>query len=197
MDNIANSLQSMIAFMKYNVPFVLKILLILWIFNIFNWVTGRGLNYLGVRPRHPFGLIGIVFSPILHADFNHLFFNTIPLFVLMNFMLIEGIDKFYCTTAMIVFLSGFGTWLFGRSAIHIGASGVIMGYWGYLIVHAYQQPTAYTIVLAIITLYYFAGLYTNLFPGKRQVSWEGHVIGFFAGLATIYLCPLSTFLAKF
>lgn len=187
----------MIALAKHHLPFVLQILLCLWAFNLFNWVTGKHFNRLGIHPRHPFGLVGIVFSPILHANANHLFFNTIPLFVLMNFMLVEGMDKFYCTTGIIILLSGLGTWLFGRRAIHIGASGVIMGYWGYLIVHAYQHPSAYTIILAIVTLYYFAGLYTNLFPGDKQVSWEGHVIGFFAGLAAIYLCPLKHFLANF
>lgn len=194
MDNLANSLSYIVAQTKHNLSMVLGILAILWLFNIFNWFTGSHLNNLGIRPRRMSGLIGIIFSPILHGNFNHLFFNSIPLFVLMNFMLFEGVEKFYCASAMIILLSGFGTWLFGRRAIHIGASGVLMGYWGYLIVHAFHKPTMYSIILALITLYYFAGLYINLFPGKKSVSWEGHVIGFFAGLATIYLCPLQAFL---
>ncbi|HEX4045708.1 MAG TPA: rhomboid family intramembrane serine protease, partial [Gammaproteobacteria bacterium] len=87
----------------------------------------------------------------------------------------------------IIVLGGFGTWLIGRRGTHIGASGVIMGYWAYLLFYAYQYPTAVSVALAAVCLYYFGGLFLNLFPTQVKSSWEAHLCGFLAGLAAAYI----------
>ena len=93
---------------------------------------------------------------------------------------------FYIVTLTIILLSGFATWLLGRRAIHVGASSLIMGYFGYLFTEAYYQPTAITVIIAIVCIYYFGGLIiASVIPsGKRNISWEGHVFGLAAGIAT-------------
>jgi len=190
MHNFFAELQQLVFLTKQNIQFLLIALLALWAFNVVNWLTGYRLNFLGIYPRRLHGLPGIVFAPFLHGSFGHLIFNSIPLFVLANFVLLGGLITFYCVSIIVIVISGTALWLFGRRAFHVGASGLIMGYWSYLLVQAYAHPTALTVILAIVSVYYFGGLLLALFPGEVQVSWEGHVFGFFAGVAATFLCPL-------
>lgn len=189
MDKLAQALDLVILSIKHNSLFVLKLLMILWVFHIFNWLTHYRLNRLGILPRTFVGLRGIIFSPLLHGDFNHLFFNSVPFFVLSNLVLLNGRTVFYVVSLFIIISGGFAIWLFAKRAIHIGASTLIMGYFGYLLAEAYFQFTAVTIIVAIVALYYFGGLVLSLFPGKKHISWEGHVFGFAAGIGAAYLSP--------
>lgn len=167
----------------------LMIIAVVWGINIVNWILGSKLNYyLGIYPRNIFGLIGIPFSPILHQNFTHLFFNTIPLFVLgLALLSLEGLVGFYWTTLVIIIVGGLGVWLFGRKAMHIGASGLISGYFGFILISAYTAPNFITILLAIMALYYFGGIFLGLLPGKKTVSWESHLFGFLAGILCAYI----------
>jgi membrane associated rhomboid family serine protease len=164
----------------------------LWAIHFVNLATGMRLSYLGIYPRHLIGLIGIIFSPFLHGSITHLFFNSIPLFVLICFVLVGGIHKFIYITAMITLISGFGVWLMGRRAIHIGASSLVMGYWGYLLVDAIRNPNTMSVMLGVVCVYYFGGLFFSLFPEEESVSFEGHIFGFLAGIATSYIIPILT-----
>ena len=160
------------------------IILIPWLVFLISNLTGQRLLILGIFPRHLYGIPGIFFAPLLHANFNHIFFNSIPLVVLSNFLLIHGLNYFLEVTFYITVLSGFLIWCFGKPGIHIGASAVITGYWALLVSNMYQQGTLTAIILGLISLYYFAGIFLGVFPGKKGVSWEGHLFGFLAGLAT-------------
>lgn len=181
------SLQSALELIKKNIPMALLILAIFWVIFLINMLLGKRLNYLGIYPRHVAGLIGIFFSPFLHANFNHLFFNSVPLFVLTVFMLLYGLKNFIIFSLVIIFFSGILIWLFARKAIHIGASALIMGYWGFLIVDAYYHPSILSIPVIIVCVYYFGGLILSLFPSSEKVSWEGHLFGLIAGILTSYL----------
>ena len=81
-------------------------------------------------------------------------------------------------------------WLFGRKAIHIGASALILGYLGYLLMNIYYQGTSLAIGIGLVCIYYFAGLLLSIFPTNIKISWEGHLFGLLAGIATSYLIPL-------
>lgn len=132
------------------------------------------------------GLPGIFFAPFLHANFNHLFFNTIPLLVLSDFLLIHGLPYFMIVTLAITVLSGLLIWCFAKPGLHVGASAVITGYWALLLMNSYQQANVTSIMLGIVSVYYFLGIFYGVFPGKKGVSWEGHLFGLVAGLATGY-----------
>jgi membrane associated rhomboid family serine protease len=187
LNELMNQLQYLFAMLQANLTMSLMILGIFWLVHLVNVAVGYRLNYLGIYPRHLMGVFGIVCSPFLHANFNHLFFNSIPLFVLLNFILLQGLPKLLVVSLIIIVLSGSATWLVGRKAIHIGASSLVMGYWSYLIVTAIQHPNVLTVVLGILCLYYFGGLVMNLLPQGARDSWEGHLFGFLAGLAAYYL----------
>ncbi len=170
---------------QFHMHYVLSILAVLWIIQCINFILGYRLNTLGILPRTIPGLKGIIFSPFLHGNFSHLLFNSIPLFLLMNLVLLSGLTNFIVISLCIILLSGLCVWLVGRPALHVGASSVIMGYWGYLIVNAIMYPSIITILLIIFCFYYFAGLVASLLP-KNGTSWEGHIFGFIAGLIVSY-----------
>lgn len=188
LQQIGSTLEVIIHSAEKQFPFVVSIIGIIWVINFINWgLLGSRLNVLGIYPRSIFGLAGIVFSPILHGHLNHLFFNTIPLFLLINFILIQGISLFYTVTTAIMVISGLLVWLFARKAFHIGASSLIMGYWGYLLAQAFLYPSTFSIMVALVMLYYLGGLVFNLIPTDVKVSWEGHIFGAFAGVTTAFL----------
>ncbi len=162
----------------------LIVLVWVWGLNVLNWCIGSKLNVLGIIPRRVRGLPGIIVSPFLHQNFNHLFFNTIPLFVLGLVLLARGMHEFIQVTLAIVVLGGLCVWLFARRARHIGASGLISGYFGYIVLTAYFQPSFTMVIVALLVLYYFGGIFFGIFPREEKVSWESHLYGFLSGLVT-------------
>jgi membrane associated rhomboid family serine protease len=186
-DELLNSLNLIITQTQNNSTFLAAILVILWTVFFITRIDKKLLYQLGIEPRHLRGLPGIIFAPFLHLNFNHLFFNCIPLVVLSNFILIYGLPYFLLVTAMITIFSGIAIWCFAKPGIHIGASGVITGYWAFLVSNIYQSGSLTAIILGIISIYYFAGIFLGIFPREKGVSWEAHLFGLLAGLATNYL----------
>jgi membrane associated rhomboid family serine protease len=166
--------------------FVLSILLLLWLIQLVNFLVGYRLNILGIYPRNIFGLPGIFFSPFLHGNASHLFFNTIPLFLLLNLMLTFGTDVFYRVSGFIIIVGGSLVWLFGRKGIHVGASGLIMGYLGFVLTQAYFTQSPFSLVLGGLGIYYCGGLLLNLLPQEVRTSFEGHIFGFAAGILAYF-----------
>lgn len=186
-----NQVNDFIEISKYYIPTLLKWIALLWIVNLINWnFFGKKLNVLGIYPRHPLGLVGIFFAPILHANFTHLLFNTFPLFFLALFIITLNINLFFEVTVIIVILSGFSLWCVGRKGIHLGASGVIAGYFGFILANAYREPTVTTAFCALVALYYFGGILFSLFPTEEKTSWEGHLIGFLSGIVAMIFLSL-------
>jgi membrane associated rhomboid family serine protease len=192
LESLSDSLSTIVNQTHDHLPILGKICLVLWGAFIITLCSGRSLLLLGVRPRRLSGIPGIFLAPLLHADFNHLFFNTIPLLVLSNFILINGQAYYLQVTLLITLLSGTATWLFAKPGLHVGASGVITGYWSFLVCNMYQDFNATTLILGLVSVYYFAGLFLGIFPGEKGISWEGHLFGLLAGIATSYLMVLPT-----
>lgn len=186
MSNIAEQISLTITALKTNMHFAAMVILTLWIIHIINLILGMRLNILGVYPRHPTGLIGIVCSPFLHGDFGHLIFNSIPLFLLVCFMKITVPDQFFLATAVIAVTSGLAVWLLGRQAFHVGASGVIFGYIGFLLANAYLTSSLQAVFIGALCLYYFGSMLLNIIPNEVRVSWEGHVFGLLSGVGLAF-----------
>ncbi|MEM6451800.1 MAG: rhomboid family intramembrane serine protease [Cyanobacteria bacterium P01_D01_bin.105] len=162
-----------------------------WLISVINIVFLRnGLGrLLGIRPRQLTGLVGIVCSPLIHRDFGHLIANTVP-FVVLGWLILlqenmQGDSRFYLVTLTILFIGGLGTWLFGRDAIHLGASGLIFGYIGFLLVNTYSTgPTLLTIGIAILVFWMYGSQLWGILPSAKEerVSWEGHLFGLIGGI---------------
>ncbi|HAT1959025.1 rhomboid family intramembrane serine protease [Legionella pneumophila] len=189
-NELTASLNVIVTQTQNNLKILGVILLIPWsIFFISHFISNKILLF-GIIPRHILGLPGILLAPLLHANFNHLFFNSIPLLVLSNFILINGVNYYLIVTMMITIFSGTLIWCFAKRGIHIGASGLITGYWGFLVYNIYQTGTLTTIILGLLSLYYFAGIFLGIFPGEKGVSWQGHLFGLLAGFLTSYLLEI-------
>jgi membrane associated rhomboid family serine protease len=186
MDQIATQIHYLVTLSQQNSAYLLTFIGILWAVNIINWALGSPLYFLGLIPRSLNGFLGIFIAPLLHGNVNHLFFNSIPLFLLANFVMLQGLTVFYQVTLMIVIISGSLIWCFGRMGNHIGASGVIVGYWTYLVCNAYLQGTFMAIMLGAMCIYYFGGLALSVIPGNLRESWEGHLFGGVAGVIAAY-----------
>ena len=191
-NNLLDSLDFIIQQTQNNALILARLMAVLWGVFIFNKLfLHNALLNLGIRPRRFSGLIGIFATPFLHANFNHLFYNSIPLLVFSDFILIHGLHFFIAVTLLITIISGLLTWAFAKPGIHIGASGVITGFWGLLVMDIYQQGSILAILLGGFCLYFFAGIILGIFPGERGVSWQGHLFGLIAGILTSYLLTIN------
>jgi membrane associated rhomboid family serine protease len=161
---------------------------LMWGLEIVDAILGQPTNAYGVRPRETDGLIGILLAPVLHGGFPHLIANTLPFAVLGFLTLLRGMRRFALATGFIVVFGGLGVWLFGGSnTSHIGASGLIFGYFGYLMALAIFERSLKSIVLAVFVGLFYGGMIFGVFPGTPGVSWEGHMFGFLAGCGWAWL----------
>jgi membrane associated rhomboid family serine protease len=174
---------------KTTSPYQLLIymLAVMWIIEIVNLVCDHRLCQYGIFPRTPQGLVGIFFSPFLHASVVHLFFNTGPLIVLGGLILMAGRIPFVRSTVFIILMGGLGLWLVGRPAYHVGASALIFGYFGYLVARGIFDRRIKSFLLAIVVVAAYGGLFWGLLPTVAYVSWEGHVCGFAAGIMAAWI----------
>lgn len=169
--------------------------IVAWAVSLANiLLLGGGLGrLLGLRPRRIQGLLGIVFTPLLHRDGAHLIANTVPFLALGWLVLIQEAlpngTGFYAVSVTILLLGGLMTWLLGREAIHIGASGLIFGYIGFLLVSGYAGPTLLTVGIAMAVLVMYGRQLWGMMPtflrkggAGQRVSWEGHLFGFIGGV---------------
>jgi membrane associated rhomboid family serine protease len=187
---LTDSLNAIINNAKIHLATLVKIMAIPWLVYLFNsLIFQQRLLYLGIIPRRLRGIPGILFAPLLHANFNHLFFNSIPLLILSDFILMDGLIYYLIVTVVITLGSGVLIWLFAKPGLYVGASAVITGYWALLVTNIYSQGSVTAIILGIISVYYFAGIFYGIFPGKKGVSWEGHLFGLLSGFATSYFLP--------
>jgi membrane associated rhomboid family serine protease len=159
-----------------------SIVLILFVVFYINVFLGGWMNTLGILPRTSWGLVGILFSPLLHGSTAHLMTNAISLFVLLFILFLYREYKADQTLVLIWILSGIGTWIIGRAQPHIGASGVIYGLVTYLIASAWWLRSWRTVIMAIGILFVYGGIFYGVLPQKGIISWEGHLSGAIAGI---------------
>ncbi len=139
------------------------------------------LEKYGLVPRDFGGLIGIIAMPFLHGDFAHLMGNTVPLAVTL-FLLAGSRADSGAIVILITLLGGLGLWLFGRTALHIGASGLVFGLIAFHIFAGIFEKRISSILITIIIGVSYAGvLFKGVIPGQQGVSWDGHLFGAIAG----------------
>lgn len=162
---------------------LIGLIVFLYAIELVDVLLPLSLDAFGIHPRSLFGLVGILFSPFLHADFSHLLSNTMPLLVL-GFIVLKAEKLHFVTASLnIMFWGGLGTWLIGNSnAIHVGASGVIYGYFGYVLTRGVMERRAGWIVVSLLTLFFFGGMIYGVLPTQNAISWEGHLCGLLAGI---------------
>ncbi|CAN1213203.1 Peptidase S54 rhomboid domain-containing protein [Tumidithrix helvetica PCC 7403] len=154
---------------------------IIWALEVVDVVLRGSLNYFGILPRTIIGLRGILFAPFLHVGFAHVAANTVPFLILGWLVMLRGTKDFFAVSIISAFISGAGTWAFGSRGLHIGASGMIFGYLGYLLFRGYFERSIVAIALSVIVGVMYGGLIFGVLPGQVGISWEGHLFGFIGG----------------
>ncbi len=163
-------------------------IIFIWLLEAIDWVMGGALDQFGIAPRQASGLWGIGAAPLLHVGFAHVAANTIPFLILGWFVLLRGVKTFMLVTLIVVIFSGFGTWLIAPAAsIHLGASGLVFGYFGYLLLRGYFERSWEAIVWSIVVALLYGGMMFGLFPGSVGISWQMHLFGFIGGGLAAYL----------
>ena len=161
----------------------------MWLIEVLDSLAFDGrLDQQGIEPRTLSGLDGILWAPLLHGGFGHLLANTFPFLVLGAFVALEGIRRWLVVTAFIVVLGGLATWLFARPAIHVGASGLVFGYAGFLLVAGFVEKSLKGIIVAVIVGVLFGGMVLQgIAPVSDYVSWESHLFGLGAGIFAAFV----------
>jgi membrane associated rhomboid family serine protease len=172
---------------------ILTFVALLYIVEVVNQLDNDRLDQYGIRPLETDGLWGILFAPLLHANWQHLMANTGPALVLGFLVTLAGLSRFVFATAIIWIVGGFGTWLIGNIGApagvetnHIGASGLIFGWLTFLLVFGWFTRTVWEIVVGLIVLFLYGGLLLGVLVHTYGVSWQGHVCGAIAGVLAAY-----------
>ncbi|MFV2060273.1 MAG: rhomboid family intramembrane serine protease [Gammaproteobacteria bacterium] len=166
---------------------VVLLLASMWLVYFLQFVLPYNLSNYGIIPRTLTGLLHIPLSPWVHHSTTHLIFNSIPLLILGFIVHLSNRVQFWEVTVLIIILSGLGTWLIGSSGLHGGASGLITGYWSFILVNALFLRSVKSIFLALITLFLYGGMFFILLDVRPQISWAGHASGFIAGALTVWI----------
>ena len=169
----------------------------IWAVFFASWVF-PGVDQYGVVPRRMIGLVGIPAMPFLHANLQHILSNTIPLFILL-ILLAGSRAASWKVVVFVSLLGGLLLWIFGREAIHIGASGLISGLTAFLILSGLLERRFIPLLIALIVGFLYGGsLILGVIPRfGSQISWDGHLCGALAGAVVAWaLAPTARSYAK-
>jgi len=176
--------EAMIAEAKKALWVMVGLLAVMWLIQIINSLDNYGISKeFGIDAREPSSLPEIFSAPFLHFSWEHLEANSGPLFVFGFLAAYRGVKKWLAVTVLIVIASGLGVWFIAPSnAVTAGASGLVFGYFGYIIVRGLFDRHPIDIVIGLVMALCFAYQFSSLLPTDEQVSWQGHMFGFVGGI---------------
>lgn len=156
---------------------------LMWLVKVVEFMFEIDLTHLGIFPLSVNGLQGILFSPLIHEGFGHLFNNSLPLFLLGTFLFYFYSEIAVKVSFWIYFLTGISVWIAGREAWHIGASGLIYGLASFLFFSGIIRRHYRLAGLSLLIVFLYGSMVWGIFPDVyRDVSWESHLLGFVAGI---------------
>lgn len=169
---------------KAQVQILGTLVAVFWLLEILDtFVFNHQLDQYGIVPHSLIGLRGILFAPFLHGGFGHLMANTVPFIILGWLVMLQEVSDFWIVTAVTMIVGGLGVWIFAPSnTVHIGASSLIFGYLGFLLLRGYFQRNLASIFLSLLVGLLYGGLILGVFPHQPGVSWQGHLFGFVGGV---------------
>ena len=165
-------------------------LIFIWVIWLFEIITQFDLGTFGIYPRKLQGLIGIIVSPLLHADIHHLFANSIPLLILGSCLFYFYRELALKITLLIWLITGLCVWAGGRQAYHIGASGVVYGLAAFLFFSGIIRKDGKLLAITLLVTFLYGSMVWGIFPEffpEKNISFESHFWGMIAGgLLAVY-----------
>lgn len=154
---------------------------VLWLVFFIDAVSSLDLNNYGIQPRNLMALPGILFSPFLHGNMLHLISNSIPLFIFSVLLRLHGRQVFLSVTLFIILFCGMFVWAFSPNGIVIGASGLVFGYWSFLITHGFLHRSWKSLIISILVLLFYGSMVFSFFYTHPNISWTAHFAGALGG----------------
>jgi membrane associated rhomboid family serine protease len=173
--------------LQQQLRFVFILFVLVTAVEVVNLLSNRALNQFGLVPRQLNGLLGIVTSPFLHGNVWHYFSNIVPLCVFSFLLLQYGNKTFLRLTVLLMLSTGLLVWLFARPALHVGASGVLYGYFGFLLLAGWRSAQWKPLLISVVVAVFYGGLVFGVLPTRYYVSWESHLFGFVSGLVLAWV----------
>lgn len=160
---------------------------VLYLTEAVDTLLNGALDRDGIRPRQLNGLEGILWAPVLHASWQHLAANTVPVLVFGFFALAGGVGQFIAVTATVWLIGGLGTWLTGSAGTHVGASILVFGWFVFLLARSLFTRSWVQILLAVALFALWGTVLWDVLPGAAGISWQGHLFGAVGGVIAAYL----------
>ncbi len=154
--------------------------------TVLSMVSQSTATQMAIRPREVSGLVGIATAPFIHANLAHLLAN-LPAFLALGYLILRhGTAEYLQAVWMIALGQGLLLWLCGRKAAHMGMSGVIFGFFGWLVGLAYFTRATTDWLVAGGVLLFYGGMLAGVAPARDGTSWEGHLFGLIAGVGVVW-----------
>ena len=160
---------------------------LMWVVHILKSIVGLSLANFGVLPREIYGLKGILTSPFIHGDMQHLISNSVPMLMLLTMIFIFYRKVAIKSFVVIYLLTGAAVWLFAHDAFHIGASGVVYGLVSFVFWSGVFRRNIKSIVLSLIVVVLYSGYFYGILPNQTGISWESHLFGALAGILAAWV----------
>lgn len=168
--------------LKKHLRIVAYVFALLFVIEMINLFTGRILNQFSIVPRSLFSLPYIISAPFLHASLQHFLSNIVTLCV-FTFLLLQFSQRtFFVLSFSLIVSTGLLVWLFGRNAFHLGASGIIYGYFGFLVVAGFLSRKIGLMIISLLVAFVYGTMVWGVLPSQPYISWESHFFGFVSGL---------------
>jgi membrane associated rhomboid family serine protease len=165
---------------------------LLYLIEIVDAAMSGRLDQFGIQPRALGGLDGILWAPLLHHGWAHLFANTLPVLLFGFLAMSNGVGQWVAVTLTIWLFSGVGVWLVGGEGTTIGASGLAFGWLAFLLVRGIFNRAFGQIMVAVVLFLYWGSTLLGVLPGNPGVSWQGHLFGAIGGILAAWLVSVAT-----
>lgn len=160
---------------------------LLWVIQAAVELFSLDIRLLTIQPNEVTGLLGIIFAPLLHNTWGHLFANSVPL-MLLGGLLAYGYPLSQWKSLIIIWLvSGLGVWLFGRPSYHLGASGLTTGIFYLLLMASILRRDRVSTALMFIAVLMYGGILLGILPWDPKISFEAHFFGAVGGVLSAIL----------
>ncbi|MFD1537378.1 rhomboid family intramembrane serine protease [Nonomuraea guangzhouensis] len=162
---------------------------VMWAVEVVDFTMNGSLDReFGIVGLEPSGLMGIFFAPFLHVGFGHLMANSLPLLILGFLAALRGIGRFFAASLLIIVIGGIGTWATsGLDTVTVGASGLVFGYFGYVLARGIFDRRVFDILIGIGVAVVYYSILWGLLPNQQGISWQGHLFGLLGGVISAWL----------
>ena len=169
------------------IPFLVTTWLLLIVIHLVNLVFAMKLNYFGVIPREVLGLYGVLFHPFLHGSWSHLLNNLISFSLFSALVWQFKPNRIWLLLILAGLLPGILVWIFARTSIHVGLSGVVYFLWAYVVFYGFVRRSIKSVVISVIVIFLYGSMAWGVLPIKEGMSFESHLFGMLFGAIFGYM----------